>query len=283
MTLITILFSLALQRFANVGGWMRPSWFELYLRRLQPWLIRFNEIIGIGIILAPILVLLLVLHLLLGWRFFGFFNLIFIVILLLFCIDARDYKEKLKDYFFSLEHQDQEAAASAATAFIGAPILYQANELPRAVTKVIFTKAFTDIFSVLFWYIVFGTYGAVGYLCLSLTSKVAPKVDMNFTNLARVAEQLVELLDWIPARLLGFSCALVGHFAKGFGYCIKNFKLAPKDNSTFIINAGLATLDLQSDVAQTSAKENIAAIDLINRVIIVWVVAVLLISLGYWL
>lgn len=283
MTLIAILFCFALQRFANVGNWMQPTWFESYLKRLQPWLIKVNELVGISIILIPIFILLAILHLLLNWRFFGFFDLIFIVMILLFCVDARDLKQKLANYFSSLEKQNQADAVNAAALFVGSPILYEANELPRAVTKAIFVKVFTDIFSVLFWFIIFGTYGAVGYVSLVLTSKFAPKIDLNFTNLARVAEQMIEILDWIPVRLLGFTYALVGHFTKGCSYCVKNFWLNPKDNASFIVNSGFAALDLTTEATQSNEKENYVAIDLINRALIVWIIAIAIFSLGYWL
>jgi AmpE protein len=283
MTLITILACIALQRFTNMGEWFQLSWFESYLKRLHPWLSKTNEWFGIGVIILPVFIIIGVLHALFNWRFFGLFDLLFIVLVLLFCVDTRDPKQRLAGYFSGIEKHDFDATNKAAEEFVGTTTIHDAGEMGRAVTEAIFRKAFTDLFGALFWFIIFGTYGLAGYFLINLTGKFATKVDASNEGLSKVAGEIINYLDWIPARLLGFSYALSGHFMTACNYCSKNLWLTPKENHKFAVQVGLAALDVGKETTQLNEKENLAAIDLINRSLIIWIIAILIFSLGYWL
>jgi len=204
------------------------------------------------------------------------------IIVLFFAMDARDLKNQLVEYFANLEKNDLVGATNSVNDLLRDTTLQDETELQRAVSKAIFTKSFTQMFSVLFWFIIFGAYGAAGYVLIAATRRVALKVDTNFTPLAKAAGTLQDILDWVPIRLLGFSYALVGHFNQGFSYCCKNIWLGLKNNRQFSIDSGIAALDVVEAV-NANEKENKSALDLVNRALIIWLLGVVLVSLGMWI
>ena len=280
MMLIAILFCLALQRFANVGGWFQASWFESYLRRLSPLLIKLDERVMMLAIVAPVLLLFVLLHFIFMWRLFGLFDLILAVTVLFFCIDARDLKSKLTPYFTSLEKSDMHTASSAVSDFISDASIGNTADLHRAVTSAILLRSFEQLFAGLFWFMIFGIYGVATYFLMTLLRQNALKVNPNYIGIAKLAAQIQDGLEWLPSRLLGFSYALSGHFNKGFNYCMKNLWSGLSDVKKFTVGSGLAALDVNSNAVDADQSENQAALDLINRVLIIWLIALALVLVG---
>lgn len=280
MVLMSILFCLALQRFANVGGWFQTSWFEAYLRTLSPWLAKLDEKFALLLVIIPILLLFVLLHFIFKWHFFGLFDLIISTAVLFFCIDARDLKNKLQPYFDHLDKADTHAAANVVANFIGDDSTGNMADLSRAVSQTILLKSFEQIFAGLFWFIIFGVYGVTSYFLLTLIRQKALKVNPNYIGLAKLAAQIQSILEWLPARLLGFSYALVGNFNKGFGYCSKHLLTGLSEVKKFTVDSGLAALDISSNVSDADQSENRAALDIINRALIVWLIGIALVLIG---
>ena len=281
MMLIAILLFLTLQRFINVGGCFQASWFESYLKLLNPWLGKLNEWIALLLVVVPVVSILALLHFLFAWRLFGLFNLILATVILFVCIDARDFKNKLTEYFDNLEKGDATAAENSVSHLIGDSSVGNVAELNRTVTKTILLDSFDHLFARLFWFMVFGIYGLVVYFLISLLRKSAAKVDStNCMELAKLAGKIQDVLDWVPSRLVGISYALVGNFNKGFGYCHKYLWSGLDGVKNFVVDSGIATLDVDPDVAKATPKENYAALDLVNRTLIVWLVALSFILIG---
>lgn len=283
MTLIAILFCLAIQRFANIGGFMPAIWFEAYLKLLGPWIAKLDERLVILLVIAPILLLFLLLHFIFMSYFFNLFDLILAVVVLFLCIDARDLKNRLVPYFSELEKSNLHGAAEAVTGLISDEAIGKMAELPREVTRAILLKSFEQIFAGLFWFMVFNIYGITTYSLIVLLRQNALKVNAHYVELAKLAAKIQEILEWLPARLLGFSYALVGNFNKGSNYCSKNLWLGLSLVKKFVVDSGLAALDVSSNVVDADKGENQAALDIINRVLIVWLVGVALVSIGFLL
>jgi membrane protein required for beta-lactamase induction len=283
MVLIAILFCLALQRFANIGGWFNSAWFEIYLKNLKPWAVKLNEWVAILLVIAPVLLFLALLHWVLSKHLFGLFNLILATLVLFLCIDARDLKNRLAPYFANLEKEDTHAAASAAANVVGDVSSNNMAELNRSVTKAILLNSFDNLFAGLFWFMLFGPYGVTTYLLIALLSKNANKIDSAYAGIAKLATQIQDVLDWVPSRLTGISYALVGNFNKGLGYFNKHLWSGLTDVRKFSVDAGLAALDIDSSATKATSKENYAALDLVNRILTIWLMALALVLLGTWL
>jgi adenosylcobinamide-phosphate synthase len=198
---------------------------------------------------------------------------------LFFSIDARDMSTKLGSYFVALGESDTQRAMETVAHSIDTSFIGNVEELERAVSKTILLRSFEDIFAGLFWFIAFGVYGISGYVLIKLINQNALKVNANYAALANFAGKLQTIFGWLPSRLVGFSFALVGRFSKSAGYCMGQFWSGPESVKRFVVESGLAALDLEpSD--HCGIEENHAALDIINRVIIIWLVALFFVLIG---
>lgn len=279
MILIAILFCLALQRFANLGGFFNSSWFEVYLKSLNQWIVKLNEWLAILLVIVPVLLFIAIVQFILAGRLFGLFNLIFATLILFLCIDARDLKNKLAPYFMNLEKGDAHAATNAVNDFI-ADVSGSTTELNRTVTKAILISSFEKIFTGLFWFMLFGPYGVITYTLIALLHKNALKVAPDYAGIAQLSAKIQDVLDWLPSRLIGISYALVGNFSKGFSYFSKHVWSNLSEVRKFSVESGLAALDVDPVASKATIKENYTALDIVNRILIVWLMGLSLVLLG---
>jgi adenosylcobinamide-phosphate synthase len=82
------------------------------------------------------------------------------------------------------------------------------DELARQSLEETIKAALANLFGVLFWYWVAGITGAVLY-SLSHSCREQWQGEDAFEN---ITQQVVYWMDWLPARALGFSFAIVGNF-----------------------------------------------------------------------
>jgi adenosylcobinamide-phosphate synthase len=82
------------------------------------------------------------------------------------------------------------------------------DDLVRQTLEETLKAALSSLFGVLFWYWVAGVGGALLYV-LSHSCREQWQSDMVFFNFA---QQVVFWLEWLPARVLAFSFAIVGNF-----------------------------------------------------------------------
>lgn len=83
-----------------------------------------------------------------------------------------------------------------------------ADDLVRQTLEQTLKAALPSLFGILFWYWLMGMTGAVLYT-LSHSCLAQWQGDMVFSSIAR---RMVFWMDWLPARVLGFSFAIVGNF-----------------------------------------------------------------------
>lgn len=280
MIFVAILICLALQRFGNISLPGNLTWFNSYLKLLDRWLNKVNEYVAIVLVIAPIWLLFFIIYIVLRkWHLYDIFTLCLATVVLFFTVDARDMGVKLKPYFTALGESDTQRAMEAVAYFIDTSFVGSVKELERAVSKTVLLRSFEDIFAGLFWFIVFGIYGISAYILVKLVNQSALKVNANYVNLANFAGKLQSIFEWLPSRLVGFSFALVGRFSKSASYCMNQLWSGPESVKRFIVESGLAALDLEP-ADYCGIEENHAALDIINRVIIIWLVAIFFVLIG---
>lgn len=130
----------------------------------------------------------------------------------------------------------------------------------------VFSQSYQKIFSVIFWYFIFGPVGLVLYV-------VVRTLHTYFVN-QKDFTRVLSVMDWVPMRLVGLSFALVGNFAAVFKDWIKVAFRGTVDMSTQISAWGAAALGNEK-----SSAERIA---LTRRALIVWLVVMALITIGIW-
>lgn len=177
---------------------------------LAPWVEWAGRRGGDWLALLAILSLLLPLGLLL-WGvqglLYGLLTLILRVALLLLCVGRHDPLGRMThDYQAAWLRGDHAAAGLIAEQQLGVIPADEADVLPVAVQERLVAVTLQDYFVPAFWYLLLGPLGAVAWRLLLLTAQ------RPLLPAARPAAMLAHALEWIPARLLGLSLALVGHF-----------------------------------------------------------------------
>ncbi|MDW2983141.1 regulatory signaling modulator protein AmpE [Rhodanobacter sp. KK11] len=156
-------------------------------------------------LLVP-LVLCALLEWLLGRSLLGeLLPLLFALAVLLYCLGPREFEADLEAILGAPDGASREAAAQAL-ADDGRPVAWNAPALGEAIAY----AALRRRFAVLLWFFLLGPAGALGYrLAQTLGRDDALQLD---TDSRRAAGYVANALDWLPAQLLTFTLAVVGHW-----------------------------------------------------------------------
>lgn len=137
---------------------------------------------------------------------YGVVTLLLHVGLLLCCVGRHDpLRSMSSDFLAAWERGDHAAAALVAEQQLGV-VGEQAEGLLAQVRSRMAALSLQDYFAPTFWYLLLGPLGALGYRLLELTRQQWGH------SASQPAGVLVHALEWIPARLLALSLALVGQF-----------------------------------------------------------------------
>lgn len=115
------------------------------------------------------------------------------------------------------------------------------DELARQSLEETIKSALTTLFGVLFWYWIAGIAGAVLY-SLSHSCRDQWQCDGIFVTFT---QQVVYWMDWLPARAMGFSFAIVGNFQDGMECWRGQALLWRDDNEGVILAAGAGALGIR--------------------------------------
>ncbi|MFA5678909.1 MAG: regulatory signaling modulator protein AmpE [Pseudomonas sp.] len=174
------------------------DWVERLVRVGQGWvtvLAVLALLIPLGIVLAAVQGLA-----------YGMFTLLLHVGLLLCCVGRSDPLRSLTaDFVAAWQRDDQAAAALVAEQQLGV-VDDEADGLLGQVSGRMAATTLQDYFVPTFWYLLLGPLGAVAYRLLELTRQQWGQ------SASHPAGALVHALEWIPARLMALSFALIGQF-----------------------------------------------------------------------
>lgn len=157
------------------------------------------------LILAPVAVLVLVLHVL-DPVAYGLLALPLHLLVLVYSLGRGDAKGSLGPLRDAWRRGDDQAALHVAERDLGLAADEPHSLLVR-VQGYLLWQAYQSFFAVIFWYFVLGPGAALAYRLLALTAEHARQPALK----AR-AEQLRHIMDWLPVRVLALSFALVGNF-----------------------------------------------------------------------
>lgn len=132
-------------------------------------------------------------------------QLLFALLVLMYCLGPREFEADLEAIEEAPDDSRREAAAQAL-ADDGSPISWTAPALARAMAY----AALRRRFAVLWWFFLLGPVGALLYrLAQTLARARASQLDPDSRVAARYT---ANALDWLPAQLLTFTLAFVGHW-----------------------------------------------------------------------
>ena len=151
----------------------------------------------------------LLLQALLGHVLFGLPAFAFATIVLYFCWGPRDLEA---DIDAVIKAPDSDRRHAAAQALRPDPALEAMPVESVALVEATFASALSRWFGVIFWFVVLGPAGALGYRVVQLLARnaaVRPSMDADQNE---VLERTARLLDWAPAHLVALTLALVSDF-----------------------------------------------------------------------
>jgi len=135
----------------------------------------------------------------------GLLQLLFSLTVLLYCFGPREFEADLEAILDAPDGASREAAAQTM-ADDGAPIAWNAPALGVAIAYAVLRRRF----AVLLWFFLLGPAGALLYrLAQTLARSDSLQLDSSSRSAARY---VANALDWLPAQLLTFTLAFVGHW-----------------------------------------------------------------------
>ncbi|CAM1000351.1 Regulatory signaling modulator protein AmpE [Rhodanobacter sp. Root179] len=201
--LLVVLIALGLLHVApQLARWRGDGWFRRWIAQLGDT--SGAARVAVALLLPAALCVLVVW--MLGWSPLGeLLRLLFALAVLLYCFGPREFEVDLEAILRAPDDASREAAAQAL-ADDGNPVAWNAPALGEAVAY----AALRRRFAVLFWFFLLGPVGALLYrLGQTLGRNDSLHLD---TTTRRVADQVANALDWLPAQLLTFTLAVVGHW-----------------------------------------------------------------------
>lgn len=214
-------------------------------------------------------------------------HLLFALAVLLFCFGPHAFEADLEAILAAPDGASREAAAQVL-ATDGETVAWNAPALNQAVAY----AALRRRFGVLFWFFVLGPVGALLYrLVRALGHDDALRLDNEAHTLS---QRLANALDWLPAQLMVFTLALVGHWDAVIG-AWRHWHQQALPNSWFRDGPGFladaSRADIQSEVegGEGYAEERSDTLlelrrlrSALLRALLAWLSIVALIVIGGW-
>ncbi|MGO1070157.1 regulatory signaling modulator protein AmpE [Lysobacter sp. CA199] len=182
------------------GDWLR--WIDSRFPEGSFWRGRW----GLLIALVPPLLAIGLFQLALAEPLIGLGGLVFAIFILFYAWGPRD---------LDLDVEALASAGDAASRRDAAARLWPEGATPLldggSLVEAVFRSALRRWFGVLFWFLVLGPIGALGYRLVALAAEGEASKQLSGETLAG-ARTLLALLDWPVAQLLTLALALVGNF-----------------------------------------------------------------------
>jgi AmpE protein len=283
MKLIVILICVAALRYWKVGRTTkRYSWFAQYARKLQKVTGSWGASwIQFFVILLPILLLSLLLQFGLAHGVFYILGFLFSIIVLWYCLWPVSLRVYLESKLKSASAVNEPVMSDDSADGKGVDD-EKAMVDPKAIIESLFCFANTQTFSVIFWFIILGPFGAILYRLVAEITFLASKPDSELGGLASVGHLLEDILEWLPARLVGLSYVIAGNFVHGFQNWLRNAKGGLSSNQSLLIESGMGAMDFSDDKA-LDVEDARQVVQLIDRSFIVWLVMLAIFTLGFWM
>ena len=207
-TLLVMVLVLAVSRALPDLARLRDfSWLHIWLAR---WHGDGNEPAR-PVLLLPALVFVLcaLIQSALDHVLFGLPLFAFAAIVLFFCMGPRELEADI-DAIVKAPDRDQRFAAAQALRADSAdpPLPLEAAPLVESA----FASALSRWFGVLFWFVLLGPAGALGYRMIQLIARSAAFADTLDASQHALVERTLRILDWAPAHLMALTLALVSDF-----------------------------------------------------------------------
>jgi AmpE protein len=250
------------------------SWAAFAQRTFGAWAF-WRSAGGVALVVGvPVAVLLLV-QVLLDDAWFGLFELVLGAVVLFYCWGPRDLDLDVEAVAGAPDAERRDAALRGLAAS-ATPIA----QSPGVLVDTVFREALRRWFGVLFWFVVLGPAGALGYRIVQLLARDAAFADAVPAEQVAPLEKLAQALDWPAAHLMTLALAIAADF-DAVASAWRDFHAA-RDRTRwldlgFLYAAGRASVDADiddgegyADGTRAQLAEMQEAMALAWRVLLVW-------------
>lgn len=249
MKLLVIIFCLLSERYLLHGiSSQRFNWFPDYAKKIlevcggHPLL--KHPMALLACIVLPVFLIVGVLYFALCGLFYGFAGFVMSLIVLYYCFGTHNI-------FYPLTSDKDMQAPELVASYLA--------------------DINTQVFALIFWYLIAGPMGALLYRLIALCRDIP--------ELSSPATQVVNILEWLPARLMMLAFLFVGNFQKGFPYFMKHLSASPEQNTKIIGECGvLALASHEGDVLDLPTAERF-----MEYALIVFLVFIAIFTLAAWI
>jgi len=281
----------------------RDAWFLRWSR----WCVQ-QPALGIDSTLLPVLVIsgpvfaLLIAYYGIADQWWGLPKLALLVLILLYSLGRGDFRKALESYMQALHAGDNAAAQRLLSEFECAlPAPSSSLQLMHAQARArILYRGFERMFAVLFWFTVAGPALALAYRLAFLyrhriaaitNNDISSGTSNNNRIAVALADQVLMLFEWLPARGLGISFAVVANIRDGVrawidllwqhGYQAIAYLDAMGSAVSGFNDSATTTLDDEDDATfRNKAADELRQIQvLLNRALVLWLVMTALLQL----
>jgi AmpE protein len=280
--LVSLLLDLVLRPYERLRG---PRWFRAYFESLgflaqatDFWRAGFGTLV---IVLVPTVVTLFIGHLL--DHIWGGLGFAFAVLILLLTLGPQDLHAQVGEYIEAVRAGDAGRAEELARALLRAKPPAEPAACSEAITHVVFSEANDRLFGILFWFALLGPAGAVLYRSTDFLRRLPP-AEPRSGEFIQAVGRLHGVLAWVPAHLAALAYGLAGSFEDAiselktfYANCTMRFYQVSDD---LLACAGLGALRASGQEAGTERLR--AALVLVLRTLIIWMVVYALLTLVIW-
>lgn len=236
MTFLVLLLALLVERFSRWRLRLQQDifWLRLLDRvELDPDLAGDPRRALFRLVLLPVLVVGVLLALL-SLPLYGWLALPLHLFVLIYSLGRGDVLNELRPFREAWRRGDSEAACLVAERDLAVEA-EESLSLLRRVQGYLLWQAYQSFFAVIFWYALLGPVAALAYRLLALTGE-----HTTLPVLRERSVRLRHLFDWLPARALALSFALVGNFAAVFRVLLSYLSDREVPAAKLVIEAGRA-------------------------------------------
>jgi membrane protein required for beta-lactamase induction len=291
MRLIAILLALWANRHPrHVDRWRNPAPFLQYLQWIRtrvPARSSNEGLLQLALALLPPVLLFALLQAWLDGWLFGLAEIALGAWALLFLQGAGRPDDQRQAFVEAGREGRLDSARSYAAPLAGlqAPSS-SASQLPMLAAEGLLWQAYRRLLGGIFWLLIVGPVGPVAVRLAALARESSLFRDDSF---AHYSEQLLKLIDWLPARATALSFALAGSFVHARDGWLRSQHLSD-DPQRLITAAGIGALDIDDAPEELFDAENDDAEDLlkdtqelIGRSLMIWLGAAALLTIAGWL
>lgn len=277
MTFLVLIIGLLILRFhGHARGLQQDHWFRSWTGKLeQTRRLPHDGVRALLTVLLPVAVLALLLWLLRDW---GLVSFVVGLVVLLYSLGRGDLEEELDAYRQAVERGDTQAAYHGVTP-INRGDSQASNwlELQQELVAGLPYRLFEREFAVVFWFAVLGPAGALLYRLAWLRAVEVTKsaTTPGVSGSAWPVSRLLALLEWLPARLLIPSLAVVGNFTPVMQLAGRLFLGSYPAPTLLAILVQTALGWRSEDLSGQNGRDVVSGIQaLMRRALVLWVLLV---------